>query len=143
VIRPFAPADLEPAIALWKRACGLTHAFLPQEFMDTVEKQLRAGGMNEASTVVFDDGGVRGFLTMTGNAINDFFVDPDHQGRGIGTKLLDHAKAGSPELHLSVFTRNTRAILFYDARGFLVVKRRHYPAARNEILLMKWERPQP
>ena len=59
MIRPFAPADLEPAIALWKRACALTHAFLPAEFLDTVEGQFRAGGMNASSTVVFDEGGVR------------------------------------------------------------------------------------
>jgi diamine N-acetyltransferase len=47
-------------------------------------------------------------------------------GTGIGRELFEVAEAeararGAPRLVLSVYTRNTRAILFYEKQGFAVI----------------------
>jgi len=55
--------------------------------------------------------------------LEKLYVDPEAQSRGIGTVLLDQAKALRPDgLHLWVFQRNIGAIRFYERHGFRLVK---------------------
>ena len=71
---------------------------------------------------VADDGRVLGFAALDGDWLEQLYVDPDHQGRGVGRALLDDAKVLRPSgLRLYVFTRNTRARRFYEAAGFVLV----------------------
>jgi GNAT superfamily N-acetyltransferase len=54
-----------------------------------------------------------------GGILDDLYVLPDWQGRGIGTSLLAKAKSLSPlRIELSTFQRNTKAKTFYEAHGF-------------------------
>jgi putative acetyltransferase len=54
--------------------------------------------------------------------LEQLYVDPDAQGRGLGRALLDAACAAHPDgLRLHVFTRNERARAFYEAAGFVLV----------------------
>jgi ribosomal protein S18 acetylase RimI-like enzyme len=76
-----------------------------------------------------EDGLPVGFLAIRRSrtegweVLEKLYVDPEAQSRGIGTVLLDQAKALRPEgLHLWVFQRNTGAIRFYERHGFRVVK---------------------
>lgn len=51
---------------------------------------------------------------------------PDHQGRGLGRRLIDRflaaaAAAGAPAVHLGLVTANGRARGFYDRLGFHVI----------------------
>ena len=55
--------------------------------------------------------------------LEKLYVDPEAQNRGVGTALLDEAKALRPEgFVLWVFQKNVRARRFYERHGFRLVK---------------------
>ena len=65
-----------------------------------------------------------GLLTLSGDALDHLFVHVDYQRAGIGKKLLDEAKARSPQgLTLYTFQRNTGAQQFYLSQGFVETAR--------------------
>ena len=50
-------------------------------------------------------------------------MEPADQSRGVGSSLLDQAKALRPQqIYLWVFQKNTGAIRFYERHGFHLVK---------------------
>ena len=64
-----------------------------------------------------------GFAAVAGGWLEQLYVDPDHQGRGVGRALLEDAKRLRPGgLRLHVFTRNEPARRFYEAAGFVLVQ---------------------
>lgn len=70
------------------------------------------------STLVYDDGVVRGMIRISGCEIEKLYVEPQFQGQGIGAKLLQYAV---DELHASelwALEYNSRAISFYQRHGF-------------------------
>lgn len=76
--------------------------------------------------LAIDDERVVGLVLLQCSDLNWLFVHPDAQGRGVGSDLLDHAKAQRPDgLALWVFEMNTPAQHFYEARGFVEVRRTH------------------
>jgi ribosomal protein S18 acetylase RimI-like enzyme len=65
-----------------------------------------------------------GYLALRGVHLDDLYVRPRHQGRGVGSALLARAKTLSPRrLELATFQDNARARAFYEARGFREVRR--------------------
>lgn len=55
--------------------------------------------------------------------LDDVYVLPQYQNRGIGTAILEKCIAESDkELYLYVFCRNTRAVAFYERFGFSVTE---------------------
>jgi GNAT superfamily N-acetyltransferase len=62
--------------------------------------------------------------------IEQLYVLPEAQGRGLGSELLDVAKQASARLQLWTFQRNAPARRFYEARGFALVEQTD--GARNE-----------
>lgn len=55
--------------------------------------------------------------------VHGFFIDPDHQGRGIGRMLWDQLRVrahayGMPDVRLDA---DPNAVPFYEAMGFIVV----------------------
>jgi GNAT superfamily N-acetyltransferase len=73
---------------------------------------------------VEDEAGiVTGFTGMKSDTLTHLYVDPEHQGRGIGSALLEHAKSRRPErLELWVFQKNDGARRFYERHGFRLVR---------------------
>jgi ribosomal protein S18 acetylase RimI-like enzyme len=76
-----------------------------------------------------EDGLPVGFLAIRRSrtegweVLEKLYVEPEAQSRGIGTVLLDQAKALRPDgLHLWVFQKNIGAIRFYERHGFRLVK---------------------
>ena len=60
-----------------------------------------------------------GFMALAGPALEQLYIAPEHQGRGLGSRLLDKAKALAPgRLRLYAFERHRAARAFYEARGF-------------------------
>ncbi len=69
------------------------------------------------------DGQIAAVLVLNERHVEHLYVLPSHQGRGIGSRLLDLAKRDSPEgLRLYTFHRNERARAFYERRGFVAAE---------------------
>jgi ribosomal protein S18 acetylase RimI-like enzyme len=63
-----------------------------------------------------------GYMLLYEDNLDHLYVLPDYQRLGIGTRLLNHAKALSPHrLRLYTFQRNAGARAFYEAHGFHAV----------------------
>ena len=70
---------------------------------------------------------------MSDGFLNNLYVLPDCQGRGIGGALLSEVKAHAPEgVKLWTFEPNEGAIRFYERHGFVTIERSDGRA--NELL---------
>lgn len=63
------------------------------------------------------------FIAMNKDFVDQLYIDPDYQRRGIGRLLLDFAREQSPE-HLWLYTHqvNVQARAFYEKNGFVAEK---------------------
>jgi GNAT superfamily N-acetyltransferase len=74
--------------------------------------------------VADDDGTLVGLLVLDTAFLDQLYVVPERQGEGIGTALLELAKARRPRgFGLWVFTVNAPAIRLYERHGMTVVQR--------------------
>jgi GNAT superfamily N-acetyltransferase len=91
----------------------------------------------------FDNTAMIGTIAFREDWIDQLYVLPGAQGRGIGTKLLGVAQTSFDRLQLWTFQRNARARRFYEARGFALVQ--ETDGTRNEEkepdALYLWTRP--
>ena len=79
----------------------------------------------------FDGDELCGIIAFREGWIEQLYVRPAAHGRGIGTELLDIAKAAAGErLELWTFQRNAPARRFYERRGFTLAE--ETDGARNE-----------
>ena len=97
-------------------------------------------------TVIEDDTGIISFLALQGEEIRQLYTRPDRIGRGAGTELIEAVKSsGVAVLELWCFQANTRARLFYEARGFRPI--RFTDGADNEERVpdvrYRWDRHRP
>jgi len=84
---------------------------------------------------------VAGFIAFHDDWVNQLYVAPQFQRRGIGRDLLAIAKRGNASLQLWVFEVNEPAIRFYQQQGFRIVERTDGAAneAKMPDLRMVWE----
>lgn len=72
-----------------------------------------------------------GYARVAGDWLDDLYVDPAHQGSGVGTMLLDVVKRLRPDgFCLWVFESNVDARSFYARRG--LVELEHTDGSGNE-----------
>ena len=78
----------------------------------------------------FDGKELLGFIAFREGWIEQLYVLPSSQGRGIGTALLQVAQSESGHLSLWTFLRNKNARRFYEKHHFILVK--ETDGTRNE-----------
>lgn len=73
------------------------------------------------------------FMAIAGDFIDQLYVDPAYQRRGLGKALLDHAKSTSTG-HLWLYTLqvNANGRAFYERNGFRAVKLGVSPPPESE-----------
>jgi GNAT superfamily N-acetyltransferase len=97
-----------------------------------------------AVTVAEDDSGIVSFLGRRGEEVGHFYTRPDRIGCGAETQLIEAAETSDvAALELWCFQANTRALRFYEARGFQAI--RFTDGANNEErtpdVRYRWESP--
>jgi len=78
----------------------------------------------------FDGAAMRGIIAFREGWIDQLYVLPTAQRRGVGKDLLRVAQNAFDRLQLWTFQRNAPARRFYEARGFALIQQTD--GARNE-----------
>ena len=124
MIRSYRAKDLEALLAAWEAASAIAHPFLSEDFLAQERRNIAERYMPRAETWVWEEAGhVLGFISLLEHEIGGIFVHPDHQRKGIGRGLVDHARSRRGMLELEVFEANAIGRAFYAKRGFEPVKR--------------------
>ena len=125
MIRPLVAADVDEVIAVWLASTIPGQAFLPEEHWRAMEPEVRGRLMPVAETwVVVEEGRIVAFMSLLGDLIGGLFTHPDHQGRGHGRALVEHARTLHDPVLVEVFEANRSAIGFYRRCGFVEHERR-------------------
>src|SRR3569833_2795372 len=95
-IRPYAAPDLDRVVTVWLESWRSTGIAAPVTW-----DELRARFPQEVARgwevhVAEEDGVIAGFLALDGDTLEQLFIAPAWQNRGIGKRLLDFAKARRP-----------------------------------------------
>jgi GNAT superfamily N-acetyltransferase len=137
LIRRYRPDDFDPVTDLWRQS--RLHAF--------PDFQARKGYTAEEDRAYFRDvvvvkhevwvtedaGRPVAFMAMAGDFIDQLYVAPEHQRRGLGQALLAHARTLSPSgLRLFTFQFNANGRAFYEKNGFVVARLGVSPAPESE-----------
>ena len=141
VLRPAEQADAVEmaAVQVAARAAGPMPANIHPEA--EIADFLRARLAMDETWVAERAGEVAAYTRFTGTWLDDLYVHPAHQGRGLGGALLDLVMSQRPGgLGLYVFETNIPAQRFYAARGFVVTERSDGSAneERTPDLRMEW-----
>ena len=124
MLRPAEPADAGAIAAIHLTARRDATPWLPVLHDAADVRDWMASAVLPHATVWIAEvaGRPQGFMVLAGDMLEQLYVAPEHQGRGLGSRLLDKAKALAPGgLRLYVFQRNRAARAFYEARGFVAV----------------------
>ena len=130
-IRRFRNADVRKAGNVVKRAQRLTLApFYPpavvEHFCERNNPNNFLERAKERDFFVAEDGDrIIGLIARKGNELRTFYVDPAHQGRGIGRKLYERFKREALKhghTHVKV-SSSPYAVPIYAALGFRKIRR--------------------
>lgn len=147
-IRKMEASELEATVAVWRRSRWHAQPRLEERMGHTPEDDLRHFRDTVARDyevwVAAEDGGIAGLLAVGRGCVDQLYVDPDAQGRGVGTALLEKAKQILPG-GLTLFTHqsNARARAFYERRGLRAVRFGVSPPPESEPDVEYAWRPEP
>lgn len=78
---------------------------------------------NQLVWVAEDDTHIVAIAALAGTTLEQLYVQPGYQGKGIGSALLQNAiQASGGSLDLWTFQRNAVARAFYEHHGFIAIE---------------------
>ncbi len=150
MIRPYAAADLDALIALFRdsvRRVARRDYSLAQVLAwapDDVDREGWALRLAASSTWIAAEGDrPAGFITLKADGhIDMLYVHADTQGRGIASKLLSHAERSARARGLSrLFTHaSITARAIFERHGFHVVEMQKVVRRGQELTNFRMER---
>ena len=126
-LRPAVPEDMATVADIWHRAWHSAH---PGHVPDGLTAGRTLAAFRERTpsrvadtTVAVVDGRLVGFAMVSGDELEQIFVDPDHHGQGVAAPLLADGErrlreAGYDVVWLAVVVGNARARRFYEKHGW-------------------------
>lgn len=122
-VRPYQPDDLEDTVQLWDQTWHQTfpHIQHPQPYSEWKTRFRNDLTVRGSVWIAELENRIVGFVMVIKEeqSLDQIFVDPTYQNRGIGSALLNKALAICPYgLTLQTLQQNTQAIAFYERHGF-------------------------
>ena len=134
VLRLATPEDLPAVAGFYSRVREAAYPAMPRGIhgVEDVHRWVTGWDLARQETWLAEAGQrLVGYTRVSADWLDDLYVDPDLQGSGIGSMLLDLVKSLRPGgFCLWVFESNTPARSFYTARG--LVELEHTDGSGNE-----------
>ena len=123
MIRRATPEDVDAIAAVFRRSFA-TLEFLPKLHTAEEDRAHLEGVIAEQDVWVADDEGeLAGFIALKGDLGTFFYVTPEAQRRGLGSKLFEHVQQERRSgFTFWVFQANEAARRFYEKRGCVAVE---------------------
>ena len=120
-VRPAEPGDAARVAEIYLTAFHGTYDFPLAHTDDQVRQWIADFVIPSGDAFVGTlDGRLVGMAVIRPGDLDQLYVAPEAQGRGVGSRLVELAKRRSPDgLGLYTFQVNARARRFYEARGFV------------------------
>jgi ribosomal protein S18 acetylase RimI-like enzyme len=119
--RALSTADVPEISLVHHRACLVAYRFMDWSYPLEQVAAWYAGKFDEWTwtRAALETEAIAGFIAMKDRHIDQLFVDPSSQRRGIGSALLSQALQSVPgRITLDVFEENRGARAFYEKHGF-------------------------
>ncbi|WP_326516168.1 N-acetyltransferase [Ligilactobacillus murinus] len=139
MIRKFRTDDLEQVMELWLATNISAHDFIPAKYWQDNYALVKEMLLQANIWVYEKNNEIWGFIGLQDTYIAGIFVADKAQGKGIGSELLAKAKQQKSQLSLAVYTKNERALNFYQRADFTVVNEQLDETTGQVEYLMKWQ----
>ena len=141
---PYAASWIDELVPMWREAfefgVGVADPHPIEEQRDYFESVVLPG--HQVTLAVEPGGSLVGFIAASRESVAQLHVRVGWHRRGVGSMLLDHAKACSAgSLWLYTFASNRVAQAFYEHHGFVVVERGFEPSWQLEDIRYLWVAP--
>jgi putative acetyltransferase len=143
-LRPYAAADEDAAIELWRRTWTQHYPRIDFTARAPWWRERWRKELVPAAQIVLaeQDGSLIGFVTIDPKTmyLDQIVVAPEAWGSGAALALLDEAKRLSPKgIELLVNKDNARAIRFYEKHGFVYAGEDKNPVSGKPVNRMRWQ----
>jgi putative acetyltransferase len=147
-LRPYAAADEDAAIELWRRTWQKTYPDLDFDArLPWWRERWRNSLVPNTTIIVAEEANVMlGLVTVDARNryLDQVVVAPEAWGSGVAQKLLAEAKRISPSgLDIFVNQDNLRAIRFYEKHGFALAGEDVNPMSGRPLNKMVWRPDRP
>ena len=118
--------DYDELIQLWEASVRSTHHFLTEDDIQYYKPLIRNEYFRAVELYIIRDRKteqITAFMGLSDELIEMLFVHPAQQGKGLGKTLLEYAIREKKMQKVDVNEQNTRALQFYQNRGFEVIAR--------------------
>lgn len=142
MIRKFRKSDLNIIMQIWLDTNIKAHNFIPNEYW-TDNYAMVKDILPQAEIYLYEDDDsnqIDGFIGLTDNYIEGIFVREAVWSRGIGKQLLNYAKEIKSTMSLSVYQKNTRAIIFYQREQFAIQSENIDASTNEKEFIMTWSK---
>ena len=141
IIRKMRKDDIDVVVDIWYNASIQAHSFIPNKYWEEninlmKYKYLPISDVYLAVKVK----AVLGFIALVNDNLAAIFVEPNVQGNGVGSLLLDYAKSIRNVLWLKVYENNNRATKFYKNKGFKIKSKSIDRETGEAELVMEWHK---
>jgi GNAT superfamily N-acetyltransferase len=141
--RAAVPADYDAIAEVWlasARSSDGAMSSLPSlaELRSRIDREIATGW---AVTVALDGREIVGFLALKPAlaALDQIFILPTYQGRGIGRELIERTKQAMPDgFTLRTASANHRARRFYLRSGLSLLGEGLHPRTGNPVCYYDW-----
>lgn len=139
MIRQATTTDFAELSDIYHDASLIAHPFIDPQFIAEDTRRVRDEYLPLNESYVYEvNGEIQGFISLSKGHINGLFLKVEHQRKGIGTALINHAKERHSMLELFCFIDNKQAQQFYKAQGFTITHEKANDQLPFEEYVMKW-----
>ena len=127
---------------IWLDTNIKAHNFIPNEYWSDNYAMVK-DILPQAEIYLYEDDDsnqIDGFIGLTDNYIEGIFVREAVWSRGIGKQLLNYAKEIKSTMSLSVYQKNTRAIIFYQREQFAIQSENIDASTNEKEFIMTWSK---